>query len=456
MRNLKLFFSTYCCIMSLFVSSCSEHGDCLQEIEQNSKDMAKTCSMKFDVTLQDFDSSSVTRSNSDWKEGDKIYLTLGDSAYGTAEFTSGSWVLNYSGDLSADESGLCTAYYFENIESESTSVVNLNYNTSLYKAIDGNYSYDGTTVYLTANLKPIVGRIRFSGTPDSIISVIGITRYSSYSIVKDTLTSVFSPITLTVQSDGYTPYIYGYFTSQETPRLNILTGESGFNRKCPTSIFKTGESGWMDIPTLKSYNGWIKNLYFEVDSVGFTMIPVKYNSSIFYLAETELTEALYAVVNQYSAPTYPNRPHSIKYSLGYSDQTNSCSSFISKLNQITNIKFRLPTKDEWQFAAKGGELSQGYTYSGSNTIAEVAWYDSNSDGEVHDVAQLMPNELGFYDMSGNLWEWTSTGTGYNSYYYYSIKLEFLFHKFLQFLIFLQSIYLFLHYNTKSFICHYFL
>lgn len=405
--NLIVAFS---CVMSFLASSCTEHTDYLQDIEQSIDcNKLNSCSLAFNATLQDFDTSSVTRGSDEWNEGDKIYLYFGESVYGIAEFLSGSWVLNYYGEFSMNESGTCVAYYFDNIEFESSSIVKMNYDTAPFKAEDGKYAYDGENLAVSANLKPMVGRIRFAGSPDSIISVTGITRYSSYSIVQNTFSSSASLITLTVQSDGYTPYIYGFFTSKEEPRLNVMTSESGFNRKCSTLIFKTGESGWMNVPTLKSHNGWMNNLYFKVDSVGFTMLPVKYNSSIFYLAETEVTQALYAVVNKHSTPTYPNRPSTFAYH-------SSSTDFISTLNDRTSLDFRLPTKDEWQYAAKGGELSQGYAYSGSNVISEVAWYASNSGGGEHSVAQLMPNELGFYDMSGNLWEWTSTKAPINSAY----------------------------------------
>jgi len=84
---------------------------------------------------------------------------------------------------------------------------------------------------------------------------------------------------------------------------------------------------------------------------------------------------------------------------------NDCQTFISKLNQLTGKNFRLPTEAEWEYAARGGNQSQGYKYAGSNNIDDVAWYTSNSASTTHPVATKAPNELGLYDMSGNVWEW---------------------------------------------------
>lgn len=94
---------------------------------------------------------------------------------------------------------------------------------------------------------------------------------------------------------------------------------------------------------------------------------------------------------------------------------NECQEFISKLNSLTGKNYRLPTEAEWEYAARGGSRSSGYRFSGSNSIGSVAWYEGNSGEHTHDVMTKSPNELGLYDMSGNVREWCSDR--YSDQYY---------------------------------------
>lgn len=90
---------------------------------------------------------------------------------------------------------------------------------------------------------------------------------------------------------------------------------------------------------------------------------------------------------------------------------NECQTFITKLNELTGKDFRLLTEAEWEYAARGGNKSKGYKYSGSNNLGDVAWYIDNSNNTSHAMGTKAPNELGIYDMTGNVMEWVSDWKG---------------------------------------------
>lgn len=128
----------------------------------------------------------------------------------------------------------------------------------------------------------------------------------------------------------------------------------------------------------------------------------------FCIGETEVTQELWEAVMDSNPSEFKDSKHPVD-----NVSWNDCQSFLAKLNELTGKTFRLPTEAEWEYAARGGSKSKGYIYSGSNTIDDVAWYYHNSydkgesspDYGTHNVAIKAPNELGIYDMSGNVYEW---------------------------------------------------
>jgi len=164
---------------------------------------------------------------------------------------------------------------------------------------------------------------------------------------------------------------------------------------------------------------------YTVNGASFTLMPVKGGSFVmgdgldnpvrserpahnvtlsdFYLGETEVTQALWTAVMGNNPSRNQSSPSLPVEFVNYNDALI----FIEKLNKLTGAEFRLPTEAEWEYAARGGCRSQGYEFPGSNKLAKVAWQYSNSKQTTHPVKQLMPNEIGLYDLCGNVDEWVA-------------------------------------------------
>ena len=219
--------------------------------------------------------------------------------------------------------------------------------------------------------------------------------------------------------------------SDVTTLINhLLTGNTSGISLVNADVNRDGAIAIADVTTLMNFlltgNGIepIKKEVFTVNGVSFTMVEVeggsflmgatteqapyangnekpvhKVSISSFYMGQTEVTQALWLAVMGTNPSQFKgdlNRP--VEYV-----SWNECQTFIGKLNELTGRQFRLPTEAEWEYAARGGTWTKKYVYAGSNNIADVAWYNGNSSTTVA-VASKAPNELGLYDMSGNVYE----------------------------------------------------
>nr|MBI1229648.1 SUMF1/EgtB/PvdO family nonheme iron enzyme [Cytophagales bacterium] len=147
---------------------------------------------------------------------------------------------------------------------------------------------------------------------------------------------------------------------------------------------------------------WMGFTWEQEDEYKYNEKPVhEVALSGFYIGKYEVTQAQWRAVMGNNPSYFGNCDNCPVESVSWSD----VKKFLRKLNELTGKNYRLPTEAEWEYAARGGNKSKGYKYSGSNALGTVGWYLDNSGEKTHPVGQKAPNELGIYDMTGNVFEW---------------------------------------------------
>ena len=250
----------------------------------------------------------------------------------------------------------------------------------------------------------------------------------------DIITQVYDDsVTVAVVSEGHkTLFVNGHSVQTKTDNMNYFTSAEVYTlprrneaytvtlRACavaPGLYISWSEEQTVMVPAKSS------DVTYTVNGVSFKMVPVEGGTfmmgatggdaignerpvhqvtlSSYSIGQTVVTQALWQAVMGENPSCYTGDLQRPVEKVSWDD----CQEFIAELNRLTGKNFRLPTEAEWEFAARGGNQSLGYKYAGSKNVDDVAWYGSNSGSTTHPVATKAPNELGIYDMSGNVYEW---------------------------------------------------
>lgn len=266
MKSVYHLFLTTCVLLLMACSSDEELA-----LVDNSQ-TCHTTTLHLDGCIQHFD-AQTRATTSEWEDGTKLYIqfqTANKKVNGVATYKEDTeeWEVNYYGSIIRGEATHCEVYYFERPTDGDMNMVNLNQYTAVYADTIASYLFQNGIVTLKTTLKPITGRIRFRGKAGYTFTISGLNWYSGYDITADTLSSQDGSLALTVENDGYTPYVYATFANKTERLIHVSADEEPyvFVKNFDETILSIGKGGFIDVPTMESRNGW--SMITEPDPLG--------------------------------------------------------------------------------------------------------------------------------------------------------------------------------------------
>jgi surface protein len=369
----------------------------------NMTNMFFECIYLTSLDISNFDTRNVTNMDGMFYECNNL-TSIDVSNFDTRNVTDMSWMFGYcnrliSLDLSSFMTEKVTNMYAMFIGCEELTSLDIsNFDTRNVTNMDGMF----------------YGCISLYTLDVSNFNMAACEKSESMFAYCDGLNSLAVSFTMEYLDESACEYV-GYFTP-----CTIIAPE-GFNFGVDTS----GESFTWKSGNFKLDSGNSSILTFTVNDVSFKMVAVEGGTfmmgasdydyealsidkpqhqvtlSSYYIGQMEVTQELWKAVMGTNPSDFKSSNKLPVECVSWDD----CQQFIAKLNNLTGETFSLPTEAQWEFAARGGNYSNNYTYSGSNSLDFVAWYNGNSGRKTHNVATKVPNELGIFDMSGNVSEW---------------------------------------------------